>query len=340
MMHSISLADRDPFPSTTDAAAYIPRTATESVLVRLEMALRDGARVVCLDGPAGSGKTLLLRVLEERLAGDFTSLRVPYPNLEPDEFFQWALASLRESSADPERALAERIVRDAVSGEQPLVWIIDDAQSLPAATLDRLLGLQRVTGDALRLLLASAGALPTDPFAQAGVLPVRVELEGEMESDEMQQYVRARLERAGADPAQCARVEASFDRLYAGSGGNPGRLHAAASVLLCFGPERLAALERELADAQQRSVEPSESREPDVAEVEVAAVEHASIESIVAEAVAAEPLEEIASPEPAPEPELESAAPHDEAPVPSPTPPDLPPSTPRKRLRLRRRGRR
>ena len=318
-MQSMSFADRDPFPNTTDAAGYVPRTATESVLVGLEMALRDGARVVCLEGPAGAGKTLLVRVLEERLAGDFAALRVPYPNLAPDEFFQWALASLRESSPDPERALAERIVRDAVSGAPPLVWVIDDAQSLPAATLERLLALQRVTGDALRLLLASTGALPSDAFARVGVAPAREELEGEMESDEMQQYVRARLERAGTDPVQRARIESSFDRLYAGSRGNPGRLHAAASVLLCFGPERLAALERELAEAQ--------GGELAAIEVERAPVERVSIESIVAEAVSAEPPEEVAPPEPTPEPE--------------PASPDEPVSAkPRKRHRLRGFGRR
>ena len=334
----MSFGDRDPFSNTANADAYIPRTATESVLVGLEMALHDGARVVCLDGPAGSGKTLLLRVLERRLVGDFATLRVPYPNLDPDEFFSWALASLRERGIDAERALAERIVRDAVSGALPLVWIVDDAQSLPVATLDRLLGLQRVTGDALRLLLASAGALPTDHFAQAGVLPVRVELEGEMESDEMEQYVRARLERVGIDPAQRARIETSLDRLYAGSRGNPGRLHAAASILLCFGPERLAALERELADAQQSgSSDAGEPADAPATPLETAPIERVSIESIVAEAVAAEPLEEIAPPEPG---EPEPAAVLASAPAPDPTSPDEPATPLRRRLRLRRLGRR
>src|SRR5262245_17703395 len=109
-MERIATPGRDPFTNTADAGAYVPRTATESALVHLEMALNDGARVVCLQGPTGSGKTLLLRVLEERLEGEFASLRVPYSKLEPDEFCRWALDALGEESVgDPARALAARI---------------------------------------------------------------------------------------------------------------------------------------------------------------------------------------------------------------------------------------
>jgi type II secretory pathway predicted ATPase ExeA len=323
------VVDRDPFSNTADA--YIARTATESALQGLEMALRGGARVVCLDGPAGSGKTLLLRVLEGRLAGDFSSLRVPYPKLDPDEFCRWGLAALGEpASADPEQALAERIARDAASGAPTRVWIIDDADSLPFATLHGLLRVQRITGAALRLLLARSGELPTDPFAQAGVRAVKVELEGEMGSDEMAHYVRARLDRVGADPTRRAQIEAALDRLYARSRGNPGRLHAAAAVLFCFGPERLRALEDDLSAAV-----PSEVREADdAAEIRAAASpERVSIESLVAEAVVAEPLEEIARPEPAAE----------RAPTSSPETPlrnGRQAPTPRRRHRLRRLGRR
>jgi hypothetical protein len=262
---------------------------------------------------------------------------VPYPKLDAEEFCRWGLAALREPArADCEQALAERIVRDAASGVPPLVWIVDDADSLPLPTLHTLLRVQRITGDALRLLLACSGELPVDSFAQVGVLPVRIELEGEMDSAETTHYVHARLDRVGADPAQRARIEASLDRLYAGSRGNPGRLHAAAATLLCFGPERLRAMEDELAVAVRGAGHAEE-----VAVEETAAPERVSIESLVAEAVAAEPPEEIALPEPAaefapePEPEPEGAR-----------APEAPPAqvlqnpTPRRRHRLRRLGRR
>jgi type II secretory pathway predicted ATPase ExeA len=360
----IMTIEPDPFSDTTSPGAYVPRTATESALVQMEMALRDGARLVCLEGPPGCGKSILLNVLEERFTDDFRALRVPYPKLDPDEFCHWGLAALRGSPVDdPERALAERIATGAASGDPPLVWIVDDADCLPVPTLHSLLSVQRNTGNALRLLLARSGELPDEELAQAGVRPVNVHLDGEMEREEMAQYVRARLDGARADSATRMRIETAIDELYSRSGGNPRRLHAAASVLLCFGRERFEAIPE-----PQRAAAPLDLNSPAhlglvaalvrselVRAIEVPAspnpeAERVSIESLVAEAVAAEqPIEEIASAESAP---FESAS---AEPVPAqaqiaPEPPspsegDAPQGVPprparRKRHRLRRLGRR
>jgi type II secretory pathway predicted ATPase ExeA len=355
----MTTVEPDPFSDTNDPAAYVPRIATESALVEMEMALRDGARVVCLEGPPGSGKSMLLNVLEERFTGDFRALRVPYPKLDPDEFCHWGLAALRGTPVDdPERALAQRIASGAASGEPPLVWIIDDADCLPVPTLHSLLSVQRTTGDALRLLLARSGELPEEDLAQAGVRPVSVALDGEMESEEMAQYVRARLDRADVDAATRVQIEAALDQLYAHSRGNPRRLHAAASVLLCFGREKLEALPTAERFALPQPAE-SGAREAGEALVHSELVraaempaspnpeaERVSIESLVAEAVAAEqPIEELVAVEPAPAEPISAPAEH----APDPLPPSgseppiggVPPQpAPRKRLRLRRLGRR
>jgi type II secretory pathway predicted ATPase ExeA len=348
------VSDRDPFANTADADAYVPRTATESVLVELEMALRDGARVAILGGPAGSGKTLLLRVLEERLAGDFAPLRVPYTKLDPDEFCRWGLDALGgRADAEPEHVLAARIARGAASGDPPILWVIDDADLLPIATLRTLLGIQRGTGDALRFLFARTSELLPDEFAQSGVMPVHVSLEGEMDSAEMERYVRARLDRASTDPDQRAVIEEALDRLYARSRGNPGRLHAAAAALICFGSERLALPE-----------EPAPRVEPERDEIaangahaagvapEPVDPERISIESLVAEAVAAE-VDEVAIVQPeaptahtalvATEPDPAAAMPptrREEPAASEPAPSDPSPPALRKRHRLRRLGRR
>jgi type II secretory pathway predicted ATPase ExeA len=335
--------ERDPFANTADADAYVPRIATESALVNLEMALHDGARVVCLEGPPGSGKTLLLRVLEERLAGEFAVLRVPYSKLDADELCRWALDALsQEPAGDPARVLAARIARGSAMGDPPLLWVIDDADLLPIPTLHVLLQLQRSAGESLRLLLARSGDLPADEFAEAGVRPLPVELEGEMDRSEMEQYVRARLDHVGADPGMRAQIEGAIEELHERSHGNPGRLHAAAAALLCFGRDRLASVEDE---------QPARS-EHDVARPEPAATERVStesIESLVAEAVAAESPEIAPSPEVAPEgvPTTVLVAPAPPEPTPAPEEPprsDAPEGgaaapAPRKKRRLRRFGR-
>jgi len=231
-----SRAGSDPFPPTADPAAYVPRTATESVLVQLEMAVDDGARVMLLAGAPGSGRTLLLHVLAGRLDGRLASLHVPYSKFTPRDLCQWLLASLGEpcetGSEHPELALRARISRDACDGFPPKLLMLDDAGWMPPKTLERVLELQADYPDALRTLLVVPESYGVAPIERAGLACERVSLEGGMDAGETQRYLRARLDHGAAEPGHRARVEQALDQLYRQSDGNPGRLHAAVSVLL------------------------------------------------------------------------------------------------------------
>lgn len=228
-----SRAGSDPFPPTADPAAYVPRTATESVLVQLEMAVDDGARVMLLEGAPGSGRTLLLHVLAGRLDGRLMPLHVPYAKFTPRELCQWLLAALGEPCPEhPELALRARISRDACDGFPPKLLMFDDAGWMPPATLERVLELQADYPDALRTLLVVPEGYGAAAIEKAGLACERVALEGGMDPGETQRYLRARLEHSVADPDHRERIEQALDQLYRQSDGNPGRLHAAVSLLL------------------------------------------------------------------------------------------------------------
>jgi type II secretory pathway predicted ATPase ExeA len=228
------MTQADPFGNTADPEAYVPRTATEAVLVQLEMALRDGATVVSMNGATGAGKTLLLHVLAQRLDGDFHPIHVPYPNLSPDEFCHWGLAALNEPLADnPHAALASRIARDAAAGFPPLLLMVDDVGNLPLDTLRCLIRLQANAAGALRLVLVRHDDFPFNELASANLPVVDAKLEGQMCAAETADYVRERLAHSAVDSERRARLEGALEQLYALSGGNPGQLHAAAARLLC-----------------------------------------------------------------------------------------------------------
>ena len=226
-------AGRDPFPPTADPTQYVPRTATEAVLLQLEMALEDGSSVALLEGEPGSGRTLLLRVLVSRLTGRLVSFYLPYPKLAPGDLWQWVAAAWGERySEQPELAVRARISREACEGLPPRLFLIDDAGWLPPESLEQLLELQSDYPDGMRTLLVVPEGFGEEPIAAAGLRPERVTLAGEMDAGETDRYLRSRLSTSAAGPVCRERIEKSLQQLYRQSRGNPGRLHVVASRLL------------------------------------------------------------------------------------------------------------
>jgi type II secretory pathway predicted ATPase ExeA len=225
----------DPFALTCDPRRYVARPACEAVLARLEAAFGAG-RACALAGPPGIGKTQLLRVLEARLAGRVHSVWVPYGALEPGDFCRLVLGLMgRGASAepDPERALADEARRSAAVG-QPLLLLLDDAQSIPLATVRRLAALAARADGALRLVAAVADAAhAARALAAFGRDVEHVRFASAMSEQETADYVAARLAQASTPPDALARLDPETVRwMHRESGGVPRRLHQIAGWLL------------------------------------------------------------------------------------------------------------
>lgn len=237
---------------TSDASHYVPRLALESALAELLEGIGKTPAATALSGEAGLGKTLLLKVLRERLAGAFECLYVPFPRLAAQELWRWAAAALGLGPGEDDRgavlARAERL-GEAGSG---LVLLVDDAGALPPATRDDLLDALDAPGLSLVLAFAS------DDHPQLSALPAwvrRVELGPPLTLAETRAYVHARLLRADPDGAVSTRL--TSDQLAAfheASGGVPAQLHPLLDTWL-----------RSLDEAPPARIEPAAPREDAVA---------------------------------------------------------------------------
>ncbi len=217
----------DCFPPTSDPGTYVPRPATEELLAALDAAFADGTAIVTLSGPAGLGKTLLLRLAEQRWEPEVHCLHLPYASLTTSDLAYWCLGLLRGEPSKPEEAENEFLEWIRAS-ERPLILLIDDASALPVETARAVVGWLRALDGALRLVVAMV-----DDERSGAVLGVfdpalRLRLASPMSEAETRAYVFARTAQ-GDDEDRAVYSREVVAWMHRESAGNPRLLHMLAT---------------------------------------------------------------------------------------------------------------
>ena len=131
-----------PFGITPDPAFFYPGNTRGELLAALLYAVTQGEGIIKLTGEVGSGKTMLCRMLAERLPPQVDVVYLLNPRLEPDEVLHAIAAELGLAldgclTDAVLRALHGELISRHAAGRQ-VVLLAEEAQAMPGATLEAL----------------------------------------------------------------------------------------------------------------------------------------------------------------------------------------------------------
>ena len=145
-----------PFRITPHTEFFFAGANRGATLEALLYAITAGEGMVKVTGEVGSGKTMLCRVLMERLPGTVETIYLAVPSLSRDEMLAAIAGDLGIDTTGANttklvRALQEKLIAIHSSGRQ-VVALIDEAHAMPLATLEEIRLLSNLETDKEKLL--------------------------------------------------------------------------------------------------------------------------------------------------------------------------------------------
>ena len=146
-----------PFRITPDTEFFFEGANRGSVLEALIYAIGQGEGIVKVTGEVGSGKTMLCRVLQQRLGDSVDIVYLANPNVSPEDIlhaiaFELQLPVKREASRlEVMHALQQYLVQRHAERRQVVVFV-EESQGMPLATLEEIRLLSNLETDRSKLL--------------------------------------------------------------------------------------------------------------------------------------------------------------------------------------------
>jgi MSHA biogenesis protein MshM len=147
-----------PFSLTPDTQFFLAARSHREALNTLSFALQDGEGFIKIVGEVGTGKTLLCRILLNRLdKAQFVTAYIPNPCLTPEELKAF-IAS--EIGADYQRSMPAHELTAAIyrrllqiaRQRKHVVLVVDEAQTMPRETIEALRLLTNLETEKRKLL--------------------------------------------------------------------------------------------------------------------------------------------------------------------------------------------
>ncbi len=198
-----------PFTLTPNTNFFLPLTPHNEALAVLMTALKTGEGFIKVVGEVGTGKTLLCRKLLNEIPEHFVTAYIPNPYLNPDELRRAVALELGVKQAQRMSAqlLTQRIqnrLLELHAKGHSVVLILDEAQALPAESLEALRLFTNLETETRKLLQVVLFAQPEldQRLTQTEFRQLRQRITFSyqlraMNTKEVQQYIQHRLQVAG-----------------------------------------------------------------------------------------------------------------------------------------------
>lgn len=238
-----------PFENTPDPRFFYASEQHKEALAAIEYTIRMRKGFVLITGDIGSGKTTIGRTMCERCCDEARIVTVLHGHQNPTELLRQVLRSMdvRFSKTDEHARLIDRL-RDRLMAHldenQPVVFLVDEAQTLSDAALEelRLLSnLDTATQKLVQVVLVGQPELRLRLRAPLfNSLRQRIVMAKQLmplTMEDTQAYITHRLQAASTEPDK---MMVTFDssairELYRFSGGIPRMINFAADNCLLLG---------------------------------------------------------------------------------------------------------
>lgn len=197
-----------PFRITPHTEFFFSGANRGATLEALLYAITAGEGMVKVTGEVGSGKTMLCRVLMERLPESVETIYLAVPSLSRDEMLvaiagDLGIDATGASTTKLVRALQDKLIEIHAAGRQ-VVTLIDEAHAMPLATLEEIRLLSNLETDKDKLLQIVLFGQPEldEHLALPGMRQLKERIThaftlGPLPPREVGDYVKFRLAAAG-----------------------------------------------------------------------------------------------------------------------------------------------
>ena len=247
MYESYWKLNRKPFENVSDDGSYYPSEVHQGALLKLRYAVESRRGAALLAGPAGSGKTLLVRALKRQLAETYSPfVHVVFPQMPPSDLLRYiadGLGAASDASAPPRVAdsvqrIEQTLTDNAAAGHHAVI-VIDEAQLLAETgaleTIRLLLNFETNAQPNLTLLLVGQTSLLPVIDRMGGLeerLGVKTLLRA-FTAEETAAYISHRVRAAGSE--ETIFQSETVDVIHALSHGIPRRINRLCDLALLVG---------------------------------------------------------------------------------------------------------